>query len=278
MAAVIAAVALPSNAGAATQLGETFVPATTFCDPSFTNIAAGSPASSYTVPAPGVITSWRYQADATPGLVAFKVVRSNGGSNFTILADSGLVGPAPSQLITTAARIPVSGGEVLGIYTSNAECGRSAGGYTIFYDPGNFAAGSTRSYSGPASYQLDVAATLEPDADNDGFGDESQDACPADASLQQAPCDRVAPDTTIVKRPKDKTKKKQAEFEFTSSEPGSSFECALDGSAFAACTSPLLRTLGKGKHVFQVRATDAAGNVDASPASDDWKVKKKKKR
>jgi len=31
----------------------------------------------------------------------------------------------------------------------------------------------------------------------------------------------------------------------------------------------------KGKHTFEVRAKDAAGNVDASPATDAWKVKKK---
>ena len=36
--------------------------------------------------------------------------------------------------------------------------------------------------------------------------------------------------------------------------------------------------VGKGKHIFQIRATDPAGNVDGSPATFDWKVKKKKKR
>ena len=33
----------------------------------------------------------------------------------------------------------------------------------------------------------------------------------------------------------------------------------------------------KGTHTFQVRATDAAGNVDPTPATQSWKVKKKKK-
>jgi hypothetical protein len=33
----------------------------------------------------------------------------------------------------------------------------------------------------------------------------------------------------------------------------------------------------KGKHHFEVQAVDGAGNV-GSPASDDWKVKKKKKK
>jgi hypothetical protein len=89
--------------------------------------------------------------------------------------------------------------------------------------------------------------------------------------------DTNPPDTTITKHPKDKTKKKTATFEFTSNEPGSSFECSLDGAAFAPCTSPDALKVKKGKHSFDVRAKDAAGNVDGSPASDTWKVKKKHK-
>ena len=52
----------------------------------------------------------------------------------------------------------------------------------------------------------------------------------------------------------------------------------LDGAAFAPAASPDTVKVKKGKHNFEVRAKDAAGNVDSSPASDDWKVKKKKKR
>jgi large repetitive protein len=72
--------------------------------------------------------------------------------------------------------------------------------------------------------------------------------------------------------------KKSATFEFSSSEAGSTFECSLDGTAFVACNSPDGVKVKKGKHSFAVRAMDAAGNVDASPATDGWKVKKKKKK
>ncbi len=92
--------------------------------------------------------------------------------------------------------------------------------------------------------------------------------------------DTSPPDTTITAGPKDKTKKKTATFEFsgTDARAVASFRCSLDGGAFAACASPYTVKVKKGKHTFSVSAGDEAGNVDATPASDDWKVKKKKKR
>jgi hypothetical protein len=47
-----------------------------------------------------------------------------------------------------------------------------------------------------------------------------------------------------------------------SADPGSSFVCHVDGDQDAPCTSPLtLATLTDGGHVFSVKATDPAGNV-----------------
>ena len=95
----------------------------------------------------------------------------------------------------------------------------------------------------------------------------------------QPEADTIAPDTTITTHPKDKTKKKTATFEFVSSEPGSSFQRKLETeSGFSDCVSPVTIKVGKGKHAFEVRATDQAGNTDPSPATDNWKVKKKRKK
>jgi hypothetical protein len=87
------------------------------------------------------------------------------------------------------------------------------------------------------------------------------------------------PETAITKSPRQKTRKRRATFEFTSDEPDSSFQCAVDGQVLkVACTSPYTIKVKRGKHTFRVQATDAAGNVDGTPANDDWKVKRKRRR
>jgi len=86
--------------------------------------------------------------------------------------------------------------------------------------------------------------------------------------------DTKAPNTTITSSPLTLTNNPLATFSFTSTEAESTFECSLDNAAFAACTSPWTSDpLVDGKHAFQVRATDLAGNTDKSPAkAKAWTV------
>ena len=85
------------------------------------------------------------------------------------------------------------------------------------------------------------------------------------------------PQTTITKKPKKKTTKRTAKFKFTSDEAGSTFQCKLDRKKFKSCDSPYKKKVKPGKHKFQVRAIDPAGNVDPSPAKYRWRVKEKKR-
>jgi hypothetical protein len=89
--------------------------------------------------------------------------------------------------------------------------------------------------------------------------------------------DLNAPSATLTSGPKDKTKKKKATFTFTGADTRAvaGFQCSLDGAAFTPCASPHTVKVKKGKHTFQVRAVDQAGNV-GTPASDSWKRKKKR--
>jgi hypothetical protein len=270
----------------ATPIGQTITPTTTYVVSPTTYLQCVSPGDQYAAPSPGVITSWSFRADALPPQIRLKTVRAAPGvQRYTIVGESALESPTPSQLNTFPTRVAVQAGDFLGFFVTpgdrNTMASAGAG-----YNPcrevtgGDQPVGATSDYARLVSptLQLDVSAVLESDADNDGFGDETQDACPADPALQEAPCDRVAPSATITKGPKDKTKKKQATFEFTGTDTRAvaSFQCSLDGAAFATCTSPHTVKVKKGKHTFQVRAIDQAGNVGV-PASDDWKRKKKRK-
>ncbi|MEX2552824.1 MAG: PQQ-binding-like beta-propeller repeat protein [Actinomycetota bacterium] len=81
------------------------------------------------------------------------------------------------------------------------------------------------------------------------------------------------PDTTIDSGPSETVASSAASFTFSSSETSSTFECSLDQALFTSCSSPHeYKFLSTGNHVFGVRATDAAGNVDATPASRSWTV------
>jgi hypothetical protein len=88
--------------------------------------------------------------------------------------------------------------------------------------------------------------------------------------------DTTAPNTSIASGPSSTTTSTSASFSFSSTESGSTFACRLDGSAWVACTAPkAYPSLSLGTHAFAVRATDAAGNTDASPATRNWTVVEK---
>jgi hypothetical protein len=85
--------------------------------------------------------------------------------------------------------------------------------------------------------------------------------------------DLTAPTTTITAGPTGAVPMASASFTFTSNEASATFACSVDNGAFAACMSPLaLTALAQGAHSFAVRATDAAGHADASPATASWTV------
>jgi hypothetical protein len=81
------------------------------------------------------------------------------------------------------------------------------------------------------------------------------------------------PETTITKGVSKRTSKRKAKFKFIADEHGAKFECKLDKKPFKPCTSPKkVKHLKVGKHRFLVRATDAAGNTDPTPAKAGFKV------
>ena len=87
--------------------------------------------------------------------------------------------------------------------------------------------------------------------------------------------DGSAPNTNIVSGPTGEVASSIATFGFSSTEAGSTFECSLDGAPFSTCASPTTYSgLVPGFHTFDVRAEDEAGNVDKTPATRTWRVRR----
>jgi hypothetical protein len=83
----------------------------------------------------------------------------------------------------------------------------------------------------------------------------------------------ATPQTTITKHPSKTTGSSTARFKFKSSLPPSTFKCKFDGQRYKRCSSPkTYRNLSNGRHTFRVRAKDAFGNVDPTPAKFSWRI------
>jgi PKD repeat protein len=146
--------------------------------------------------------------------------------------------------------------------------------------------GSKNSVSAPSPQVLD-GTTYNSPSWSDGGAQSHDIVAPADATTYTAtyaaappPQDTTPPNTTISSGPSGTTKLNSATFSFSGTDnvtPAANlkFECKLDSAAFSACSAPNQQNytgLAKGSHTFSVRAKDAAGNIDASPASRTWKV------
>jgi hypothetical protein len=119
--------------------------------------------------------------------------------------------------------------------------------------------------------RLNLSAVVEPDADHDGFGDVSQDACPQSAATQTA-C--PAPDTKVKKKPKKASTQPKPKITFSSTIAGSTFTCTVDKKAAKPCTSPFKKTFKPGKHKVVITAVSPFGVLDPTPVTVKFTVSK----
>jgi hypothetical protein len=263
-----------------TELGDTTSMPTYGAEAPVVQFSTTPGSKPYTTPA-GVLTSWRYHssADSPAGSVRLELFKPLAGDGvYEGVAASETKPLEPGTAYEFSERLPVEQGWVLGLdpgADAEVAIAVSSGSDQMFQFSSDVPVGATRTATGPfGGYRVNVSATIEPDADGDGYGDETQDRCPTDAATQ-GPCppDTDPPQTEITKSPSNRWEKPRAKFKFTADEPGSAFECKLDRRKFKRCSSPkTVRRLDDGKHRFKVRAIDRAGNVDPSPAKDRFKV------
>ncbi len=270
-----------------------------------------------------MITQFRIRAYAVedPGQVTFRVADVNltdPNSNDSALATATGTGPtitiqpdelAPETPITVVpGRVPVKQGQHLAIDTTKsigAVYNSNGSKFSYVYSPPLVDGSGARGSNEPAN-ELLVAATIEPDADNDGFGDETQDQCPSQATTQGA-CDNVKPAVAGLKvaggkisynlseastvafklekrvlgrrvgkrcvrqTPKNKRRKRCGKFK--------QIGAAFNGSGIAGANSVTLpngKRLKPGLYRLTLTARDAAGNETTQATT--FKVAKKKKK
>ena len=160
-----------------------------------------------TSPVNGVVVKWRVKYATQSGDLTNIKVRPHlfPGAPTDALAfvDLPLVGPG---VLGVASRFPIRAGDSVGedsLLTGGPLGGGTptlalggGGGTLNSYHP-NPGPGETPTPLVTGSYELLMNADVEPDADHDGYGDETQDRCSSDASTQSSCLDRTAPSATV---------------------------------------------------------------------------------
>jgi hypothetical protein len=164
---------------------------------------------SHAVTSDGVITSWGSTVSPSvsipnPTNLRLKVVRLVGGSTWKVVSESGF-----SQLANGAnafaVQIPVKTGDVVGSWAAgngSPYC-TSTPSNDFRYDSdssADVAVGSTFAVGTATGIDNAIWATVEADADGDGFGDDTQDHCPNSATSQSASACPAPPVSTYIDR------------------------------------------------------------------------------
>jgi hypothetical protein len=153
-----------------------------------TSVSSGAATS----PIDGVIVRWRTYSYNAGESLTLSVLHPEGGDVRVVAKSPALnTGSAPSGIVVSSpVRIPIRAGDMLGVEGSPANFYAYAhggvGAWTLINPSVDVGALGTPI---PLNndFELLFGADVEPDADHDGFGDETQDACPSDA-VELAAC------------------------------------------------------------------------------------------
>lgn len=166
-------------------------------------------------PVGGVITKFRIRAQAEPDVPATVTFRladisrpdpQNANSALATLVAEGPTVTIPgvpdtalaTPILEFPARVPVKQGNHLALDGTNVQATINDSGQKfsyVFKPP--LVAGQGPRGSTDVTGELLVQADIEPDADGDGFGDETQDSCPSQPTTQGA-CDNTAPGVSAI--------------------------------------------------------------------------------
>lgn len=160
--------------------------------------AAGSPLP-LTAPDAGIVTKWTVNSAHNSELSQqLKIFRATSDpKKFVAVGESSFAAIRPMAINTFETRIPVQAGDRFGVYggpsSSPLYCATSDAADVLGYVNANVTVGGPPAeFIEVGNLQVAVSATVEPDADGDGYGDETQDKCPRSAVLQAVECPLIS--------------------------------------------------------------------------------------
>lgn len=191
---------LPASAGAAIQFGDDCGATGGEVDQTVLQLSRSSAdALPPTAPSDGVIASWTvriapgFPIEAEP--VRLLVFRATSNPDEFEPVGESADSSAGQLAFTTRTRIAVKAGDRLGLYSAGDSgtpvCANGEAGNAIGFLSGAADVGSTHVFAPRTGFRLPASATLEPDGDGDGYGDETQDGCPQSGAYHGG-CPRLA--------------------------------------------------------------------------------------
>lgn len=204
--ALLCVVVLPASASGAVTIGSNLTAAAdgaSACDPDCTTahqqLPPGSTAAGGVLaPSDGVVVRWRIKVSGVAGPVALRITRP-GDSDTRISVGTGVdrlpddATPLVDEISEFNARLPIEAGDALGLdYVSTTAFANTAGAVSPRWSP-RLVDGQAAVTTGSVDPELLINADIEPDADGDGYGDETQDECPTNPTTQ-GPCPVDPPD------------------------------------------------------------------------------------
>jgi hypothetical protein len=202
IAAAAAGFAAPS-ASAASEFGDSCTLNKKFAT-KYTLFEISSPANPMptAAPAAGVITRLKTNVLPVPAElpVVYRIVHPLGPGSVQVVAEeSHTLGGGANSFAT---RIPVSAGDRIGLSAAQGEnmfeCESTSKSLIGGFLNGPGVGGIATIVEAPAEYRIPAFAVLEPDADSDGYGDETQDKCPRSAAIHLESCPTVSIDSLSV--------------------------------------------------------------------------------
>ncbi len=199
-------------------------------------------------------------AGATPTAISGTALP---GALINVYLTPATAGNVPADIIGFAGTATADGSGAWALACPSPSCAAAL--------PGSGQITANQTDANGNSSELSAAVTYAPlqPGPGDGPGDPPGEAQPP----ADPPADTDPPETSFTKRVKRLLKSSSVRFRYGADESGATFECKLDRRPFKPCgSSRRLRNLRNGRHTFQVRAIDLAGNVYLSMARVRFKV------